>query len=225
LPEAWSTSRADDVVVAVIGDDAAADAAQAAATASEIVRAQPGDDLARAVDATVQQASPAVVTVSPELGDELLDDRVLQALERAVEAGAVVVLPDVDRPLPEDLPAIVVTQGRGGDVDDPEVTTPADDHATSIGLVAGTVALLVGQGTPEQLVDVVTGTAQGADRTVDAAAALELAGSLGAGGTVPPPDDGEGTLSPALVGAIAVGAAVTAVGTAIALGARRPRRP
>ncbi len=99
-------------------------------------------------------------------------------------------------------------------------------------LVAGAAALLVAEGrTPVEVADLLVGTAQNPQGdpalgagTVDAATAVAQAAQGGAGNQpVPSAEDGQGGLPPAAVGAIAVIAAVTAVGATILISIRWPR--
>lgn len=99
---------------------------------------------------------------------------------------------------------------------------------------AGTAALLVAQGlTPDEVRDLIVGTARNPDGdpalgagTIDAAAAVAQAATIGAGtGVAPTPDEvgQEGGLPPALIGTVAVGAPLLALTTMLLLA--RPRRP
>ncbi len=188
----------------------------------------------------------------------IADDAVREALEAAVDAGVVVVAGSVGgSTLPDDLPIVAVGTGEDGPIDPGIVTVPADgvlgpaplgpsatwpdgtegyEALDGIGpataLVAGTAALLAAQGlTPEEIADLLVGTAQNPDGnpalgagTVDAATAVAQADSRGAGGgAVPTAGDSDDGLRPAVVGAIAIGAAVLAVGTTILIAGRRPR--
>lgn len=107
-----------------------------------------------------------------------------------------------------------------------------DDGAAATALVAGTAALLVAEGrTPVEVADLLVGTAQNPQGdpalgagTVDAATAVAQGAQGGAGNQpVPATEDGEGGLPPAGVGAIAIVAAVTAVGATILISVRWPR--
>ena len=188
----------------------------------------------------------------------LTDAAVRPALEAAVDAGVVVVAATVDgNRLIDDLPVVTVGTGDDGPIDPGVVTVPADGvlgtaplqptttwpegtdgyealdgRGPATALVAGAAALLVAGGlTPQEIADLLVGTAQNPDGdpalgagTVDAATAVAQAGSRGAGGrTVPAPGEGTGGLGSAAVGAIAVGAAVLAVGTTVLIAGRRPR--
>ena len=188
----------------------------------------------------------------------MADAAVRPALEAAVDAGVVVVAATIDGTrLYDDLAIVTVGTGEDGPIDPGVVTVPADEvlgtaplqptttwpegtdgyealdgSGPATALVAGTAALLVAEGlTPQEIADLLVGTAQNPDGdpalgagTVDAATAVAQAGTQGAGGrTVAPSGDGEGGLAPAAVGAIAVGAAVLAVGTTFLIAGRRPR--
>jgi hypothetical protein len=153
-------------------------------------------------------------------GAPLADDQVQRAVEAAVASGSVVVT-GADE-VPDGLPVIVVTDGPS---DDERAVTAGDLEPTAT--VAGIAALIAAQGrTPAEIGEVLVNTARGEDRTVDAAAAVEQAGNLAAGGgpTPIPPEESKGGLSPATIGLLAVGAATIAVGGSIWFGSRRPRQ-
>jgi len=215
--------------------------------------------IAAATDAGAKVIALTLGGTEENLG-VLADDAVTPALEAAVESGVVVVAPTVggDR-VSEQLPVVTVGTGDDGPIDPGIVTVPADAvlgtaplQATATwpegtngyealdglgpatALVAGAAALLVAVGlTPEEIADLLVGTAQNPDGdpdlgagTVDAATAVAQAGNQGAGGrTVPATGDADGGLPPAAVGAIAVGAAALAVGTTLLIAGRRPRSP
>lgn len=187
----------------------------------------------------------------------ITDDAVRPALEAAVDAGVTVVGASVDgNRLADDLALVTVGSGQDGPIDPGIVTVPAvevlgtaplqpsatwpegtdgyetlDGPVPATALVAGTAALLAAQGlTPEEIADLLVGTAQNPDGdpalgagTVDAATAVAQAGTQGAGGAVVPSAGGDDGLAPAAVGAIAVGAAVLAVGATVLIAGRRPR--
>jgi len=107
-----------------------------------------------------------------------------------------------------------------------------DGAAAATALVAGTAALLVAEGrTPVEVADLLVGTARNPQGdpalgagTVDAATAVTQAAQGGAGNQpVPSAEDSKGGLPPAAVGAIAVVAALTAVGATIFISVRWPR--
>ncbi|HYF47350.1 MAG TPA: S8 family serine peptidase [Acidimicrobiales bacterium] len=231
LPAAWPTSTGEGVVIAVLDGPgertAAVRTAAAAAPDAEVVPVDVVDDdgvsAADVATGIAEAAEDGVGVIAltlggrPEASQALADETVRRALRAAVESGAAVVVPEPDDALPEDVPLVLVATGT------PEGSTAVGGDPAA---VAGAAALLVAQGrTPQEITDLLVANARGDDRTVDAAAAVEQAANLGAGGTqAAAPEDSEGALSPALVGAIAVGLALTVVGGAIALGARRPRQ-
>lgn len=220
------------------------------------------ESLARGVAAATDAGAKVIaLTVggTEENLEVIADDAVRPALDAAFDAGVVIVAGTVDGEPPVlDLPIVAVGTGADGPIDPGIVTVPADgvlgtaplqpsatwpegtdgyevldDIGPATALVAGVAALLVAEGlTPEEVADLLVGTAQNPDGhpalgagTVDAATAVAQAGSQGAGGrTVPAPGDREGRLAPAAVGAIAGGAAILAVGTTVLLAGRRPRR-
>ncbi len=197
LPDAWTTSTGEGVLIAT-SDDAVAAAAQAAAPDAEVV-SRPAEDADVLAVTTVDALPSGVDTV-------------------------VVVPADLD--LPDDVLAIRV--GTGDTPADPStVTAPVDDVATAVGLVAGTAALLVAEGlAPAEVADLIVGTAQNPDGdpalgagVVDAATAVAQA--RGIDPLVEQPD-GDG-LSPATIGAFALGAALLTFGTLVLVA--RPRRP
>jgi hypothetical protein len=250
--EAWATTTGEGVVVAVLdtGIDPAPDVlptievadgttAESGTSAARLVQtAAPGarvlpvrvldddgdgtaQDLAAGIAAATEAHAGVIALTLAGDADALAllrDGTVQQAMRAAVGAGSVVVAGGSDDvTLPDDLAVVLVPDDvSAGDV------TPLDATA----LVAGAAALLAGSATPEEIGDALVDTAQGTERTLDAAAAVERVSSTAAGGgQVPPAGDLEGGLSPGTIGLVVFGAALTAVVGTIWLGSRRPRQP
>jgi hypothetical protein len=172
-------------------------------------------DVAVALDDATDDRAGVIAVTDPAV---LADETVQRSLEAVTDAGVLVVVPAAD--LPDDLPLVMV--GEGG------VTAGDVDELTATAYVAGTVALLAGQVTPAEAVELLANTADGDEHLVNAEAAVDIATNLAAGGaSIPPPEDRTGGIPPVLVGLLAFGiAAVVIVGTiALANGKPRASRP
>jgi hypothetical protein len=163
-------------------------------------------------DATDERASVIALTDASTLADETVQ----RAIRSATDAGVMVVAPQPDVELDPDL--LVVVVGPDG------VTAGDVDDLTATAYVAGTAALLAGQVTPAEAGELLANTAEGEERRVNAEDAVDIAANLAAGGSsIPPPEDRTGGIPPVLVGTIAFGAAIVAVGGTILLAGRRPK--
>ncbi len=189
-------------------------------------RADPADVAVAVSDAVDEGASIIALTLGgdPEALAAALSAEIVQRTIRAAnESGALVVAPDpgLEVELPDDL-AIVLVGDRAASR--PLVSGGDVDTVAATALVAGTASLVAGLVPVHEIGPLLVNSAQGPDRTVDAAAAVSLSSNVGAGGRqLPPPEDLEGGLSPGTIGAIVFGAALAAVGGMIWIGTRRPR--
>ena len=203
-------AAADEVAEAVRA--AAPDATTAVAT--PVTPADAAVDVADAVDA----GNPVVALTLP---DALADPTVQRTVRAAVDAGVIVVGPlPVSGDVPDDLPVVLV----GDPGQDPRAVSAGTEDPAGTALVAGTAALLAGQVTPAEVGELLTNTARGPERTVDASAAVDLAANLAAGGSaLPPSEDLGGGIRPGAIGALAFGLALVTIVTTILYATRGPK--
>ena len=185
------------------------------------------DDVHDALAAAVDAGVVVVVGAPAEVPEDLPIVRVGTGEDGPIDPGIVTVPAD----------GVLGTAPLGPSATWPEAGDgyeTLDGLGPATALVAGATALLAAQGlTPQEIADLLVGTARNPEGdpalgagTVDAATAVAQAGTRGAGGGgVPSATDGDDGLAPAAVGAIAVGAAVLAVGTTVLVAGRRPRLP
>ncbi len=205
-----------------------------------------GTSVARGITWAARHDADVIV-----LGRARTTGPIRRAVTAAADAGAVVVLPLGGQAPPADLPALVVTavDGEGhvarfapngvpqavagpgvgilSTVPGPDGYEQRDGTPMAAAAVAGVAALLVAEGqTPDEVRDLLTATAfnpEGDARLgagiVDAEAAVaQAAGATTSGASEP---GATGGLPPALVGGLAISAALLTVGGVVALAGRR----